>query len=83
MSSCPYSAKSLFPPPPPPHGGHVFRRIKISRTTFEKGHPRNKSREIIFKIGPAVSEEKIFKEFLKKFHFVAMATRDFDGIKLF
>ena len=31
-----------------------------------------------FKIGPAVSEEKIFKEFLKKLHFVAMATRGFD-----
>ena len=27
--------------PPPPHGGHVFRRIKIWRTFFEKGHPKN------------------------------------------
>ena len=34
-----------------------------------------------FKIGPAVAEEKIFKKILKKFHFVAMATRVFDGIK--
>ena len=34
-----------------------------------------------FKIGPAVLEEKIFKELLKKFNFVAMATRVFDGIK--
>ena len=25
----------------PPHGGNVFRRIKISRTVFEKGHSRN------------------------------------------
>ena len=25
----------------PPHGGHVFRRINILRTIFEKGHPRN------------------------------------------
>ena len=33
-----------------------------------------------FKIGPVVLEE-IFTELLKKFHFVAMATRDFDGIK--
>ena len=33
------------------------------------------------KIGPAVSEKKIFKEFLKKFHLVTMATRVFDGIK--
>ena len=32
----PHSAKSLRP-----HSGHVFRRIKISRTLFEKGHPRN------------------------------------------
>ena len=28
-----------------------------------------------------VIEEKIFKELLKKFNFVAMATRVFDGIK--
>ena len=57
ISSCPYSAKSLFSPPPPPprpgsylspppppfplHGGHVSRRIKISRTIFEKGHTRH------------------------------------------
>ena len=34
-----------------------------------------------FKIGQVVSEEKIFKEFLKKFHLVVMATRVFDGIK--
>ena len=25
----------------PPHGGHVFRWIKISQTSFEKGHPRD------------------------------------------
>ena len=36
ISPCPYSAKSLAP-----HGGHVFRRIKISRTILEEGHPRN------------------------------------------
>ena len=34
-----------------------------------------------FKIRPAVSEKKIFKELLKKFNLVAMATRVFDGIK--
>ena len=34
-----------------------------------------------FKIGPTFSEEEIFKELLKKFNFVAMATRVFDGIK--
>ena len=31
------------PPPPPHHGGHVFWRIKISQTAFEKGHTRNNS----------------------------------------
>ena len=36
ISSCPYSAKSL-----PSHGGHVFWQIKIWRTFFERGHPRN------------------------------------------
>ena len=25
----------------PPHGGHAFCKIKISRTDFEKGQPRN------------------------------------------
>ena len=34
-----------------------------------------------FKIRPVVPEEKIFKELLKKFNFVAIATRVFDGIK--
>ena len=34
-----------------------------------------------FKIGTVVPEKKIFKELLKKFHFIAMATRVFDGIK--
>ena len=34
-----------------------------------------------FKIGPAVPEEKTFKELFIKFNFIAMATRVFDGIK--
>ena len=34
-----------------------------------------------FKIEPAVPEEKIFKELLWKFHFVAIPTRVFDGTK--
>ena len=42
-----------------PHGGHVFRRIKILQTIFEKGHPRNIP-VIYFKIGPGVSQKKIF-----------------------
>ena len=36
ISSCPYSAKSLHL-----HGSHVFPRIKIWRTIFGKGQPRN------------------------------------------
>ena len=35
ISSCPYSARS------PIHQSHVYGWIKISRTLFEKGHPRN------------------------------------------
>ena len=31
---------SVFPPPSP-HGGHVLRQIKILRTIFEKGRPKN------------------------------------------
>ena len=75
ISSSRYSAKSL-----PSHGGHVFRRIKISQTVFEKGHTGTILWNY-FKIGPAVSEEKVFKEFFKKFNLVVMATRIFDGIK--
>ena len=34
-------------------------------------------------LGFMVSDKKIFKDFKKKFSFVAMATRVFEGIKLF
>ena len=36
-----HGSNSPPPPPPPPHGGHVFRWIKISRTSFEEGHQMN------------------------------------------
>ena len=36
ISSCPYIVQEA-----PIHQSHVFGRIKISRTNFEKGHPRN------------------------------------------
>ena len=134
ISSCPYRAKS---PPPSPLQPCFYDRSKISQTIFEKGHPRNNPVKlfqnltsgfrgeefwrislkctqwkmplpthmaatffdgskfceqffkrvtqgilwIYLKIGPAVSEEKIFKEFLKKIHLVAMATKVFDGVK--
>ena len=56
-------------------------RAKFCEQFFEKGHPRNIPAKC-GQIGQAVSEEKIFIELLKKFHFVAMATRVFDGIKI-
>ena len=66
ISSYPYGAKSLFPPPPPPppppHGGHVFRRIKISRTVFEKGHTRNNLVKLLKILTSGFGEE----EFLSK-----------------
>ena len=36
ISSCPYIVQEA-----PIHQSHVFGLIKISRTVFEKGHPRN------------------------------------------
>ena len=36
ISSCPYIVQEA-----PIHQSHVFGGIKISRTIFEKGHPRN------------------------------------------
>ena len=74
ISSCPYSARS-------PHSPEsYFWRIKISRILFEKGHLRNIPVKL-FQNQTAVPEEKIFKELLKKFNFIAMATRVFNGIK--
>ena len=130
ISSCPYSARSPHSPEPCLWTDHHFAN------NFWKGSPKEHSCEIIsksdqqyrrrrflknffmsllckkppftramflgkskfrehflkrvtqgtflwnyFKIGPAVLEDKIFKELLKKFNFVAMATRVFDGIK--
>ena len=64
----------------PVHQSQVYGHIKILQTIFEKGHPRNIPVKL-FKIGPMVREENIFTELLKKFHFIAMATRVFDRIK--
>ena len=46
------------------HQSHVYGWIKISQTIFEKGHWRNIPLWNYFKIGPAVLEKKIFKNFL-------------------
>ena len=70
------------PPPPPPHGCHVFfLQIRI-REQYLKRVTQATILLNYYKIGLAISEEKIFKEFLKKFNLVAMATRVFYGIKL-
>ena len=52
ISSCPYGAKSLLLSP---YGDHVFQRIKILQTIFEKGSPEEQSCEIISK------SEKLFQ----------------------
>ena len=69
------TVQKVSPPPPPAAmclDGSKFHEHFLKRDTIMRNY---------FKIGPGVSEEKIFKEFLKKFHLVAMATRIFDGIK--
>ena len=74
ISLCPYSARSPHSPEPCLWTDQNFANIS------KKGHPRNiPGKFFFFKIGPAVPE--MFKELLKKFHFVAMATRVFGGIK--
>ena len=56
--------------------GSKFREQLLKRVThgtFQRNY---------FKIGTAVPKEDIFKELLKKFYFVTMAARFFDGIKI-
>ena len=48
---------------PTHNGGHVFRRIKISRTSFEKGHTRNNLVKL-FQILTSSFGEDFFWEFL-------------------
>ena len=74
ISLCPYSARSPHSPEPClwVDQNFTYNFLKrVTQGTFLGNY---------FKIGPTVSE-KIFKELLKKFNFVAMATRVFDGIK--
>ena len=70
ISSCPYSARSPYSPEPCLWTDQFLKRVP--QVTFLLNY---------FKIAPAVPEEKIFKELLKKFHFAAMATRVFDRIQ--
>ena len=65
----------------PIHQSHFYGRIKILQT-FLKRVTKGTFLWNYFKIGPAVQEEKILKELLKKFCFFTMATTVFDGIKV-
>ena len=67
ISSCPYSART----PPPP----IFLDRSNFRTQFLKRVTQGTFLFNYLKIRPAVPEDKIFVELLKKFHFVAMARR--------
>ena len=58
ISSCPYIVQEA-----PIHQSHVFGRIKISRTSFEKGHPRNIPVKL-FQNLTSGCRKKVFKEFL-------------------
>ena len=60
ISSCPYSARN------PIHKSHVYGRIKISRTIFEKGHPRHTPVKLfqISKSDQQFRRRRFFLEFL-------------------
>ena len=64
--------KKPTPPPASPTAAMFFDGLEFREQFLKRVTQRP--------IGPAVSEEKIFKEFLKRFHLVAMATGVFDGI---
>ena len=73
ISSCPFRARRPHSPKPCFWADQNFAILKrVTQGTCLWNY---------FKIRPEVPEEKIFKELLKKFNFVAMATRVFDGIK--
>ena len=75
MSSCPYTTSngSLHSPEPCLLMDQISQIIlkRVTQGTFLYNH---------FKFRPVVPE-KIFKELLRKFHLVAMATRVFDEIE--
>ena len=45
------------------HQSHVYLRIKLSRTIFEKGHQRKNSCEIISKFDQRFQTRRFFKDF--------------------
>ena len=56
ISSCPYIVQEA-----PIHLSHVFGRIKISRTIFEKGHPRNIPAKLFQNLTSAFGEEDFLR----------------------
>ena len=58
ISSCPYIVQEA-----PIHQSHVFWRIKISRITFEKSHPRNIPAKLFQNLTSGFGEEDFFKNF--------------------
>ena len=58
ISSCPYIVQEA-----PIHQSHVFGRIKISRTLFEKGPPRNIHAKLFQNLTSSFGEEDFFKNF--------------------
>ena len=55
ISSCPYSAKS------PIHQSHIYRQIKILRTSFEKGHSRNIPAKLFQNLTSSFEEEDFLR----------------------
>ena len=55
ISSCPYIVQEA-----PIHQSHVFGRIKISQTLFEKGHPRNIPVKLFQNLTSGFGEEDFF-----------------------
>ena len=64
----------------PIHHSHLMDRPKFHEQCFKRV-TQGTFLWNYFKIGPAIPEEKIFKEHLKKFYFVTMTTRVLGGIK--
>ena len=56
ISSCPYIVQEA-----PIHQSHVFVRIKISKTIFEKGHPRNIPAKIFQNLTSGLGEEDFLR----------------------
>ena len=56
ISSCPYIVQEA-----PIHQSHVFWRIKISQTNFEKGHPRNILAKLFQNLTSGFGEEDLLR----------------------